>query len=56
MWFESLDSVQISDIRSRSRLPIVVGGTNYYIESILWKNLITFDETDTQQNTGNLQG
>ncbi|XP_065348951.1 tRNA dimethylallyltransferase isoform X2 [Cloeon dipterum] len=34
------DSMQISDIDSRSKLPIVVGGTNYYIESLLWKVLV----------------
>lgn len=25
----------------RSKTPIVVGGTNYYIESILWHNLVS---------------
>jgi tRNA dimethylallyltransferase len=24
-----------------SKIPIVVGGTNYYIESILWHNLVS---------------
>ncbi|CAB3375326.1 Hypothetical predicted protein [Cloeon dipterum] len=31
---------EISDIDSRSKLPIVVGGTNYYIEALLWKVLV----------------
>lgn len=25
----------------RSKSPIIVGGTNYYIESILWNNLVS---------------
>ncbi|KAG7317105.1 hypothetical protein KOW79_019403 [Hemibagrus wyckioides] len=28
------------DIHHRKKLPIIVGGTNYYIESILWKVLV----------------
>lgn len=30
----------ISDIHRRQKVPIIVGGTNYYIESLLWENLI----------------
>ncbi|XP_055886043.1 tRNA dimethylallyltransferase-like [Biomphalaria glabrata] len=30
----------LSDIMSRKKLPIIVGGTNYYIESLLWDFLI----------------
>uniref|UniRef100_A0A803VTU4 tRNA isopentenyltransferase 1 n=1 Tax=Ficedula albicollis TaxID=59894 RepID=A0A803VTU4_FICAL len=30
----------ISYIFARDKIPIVVGGTNYYIESLLWKVLI----------------
>ncbi|XP_016126389.1 tRNA dimethylallyltransferase, mitochondrial-like [Sinocyclocheilus grahami] len=30
----------IEDMHRRKKLPIIVGGTNYYIESILWKVLI----------------
>ncbi|XP_060815829.1 tRNA dimethylallyltransferase isoform X2 [Bombus pascuorum] len=30
----------INDLQARKKLPIIVGGTNYYIESILWKVLI----------------
>lgn len=32
--------IQINDLRARKKLPIIVGGTNYYIESILWEVLI----------------
>ncbi|KAL0107322.1 hypothetical protein PUN28_015696 [Cardiocondyla obscurior] len=31
----------IDNLLTRRKLPIVVGGTNYYIESLLWKILIT---------------
>ncbi|KAB1268179.1 tRNA dimethylallyltransferase [Camelus dromedarius] len=31
----------IEDIFARDKIPIVVGGTNYYIESLLWKVLIS---------------
>ncbi|XP_020298236.1 tRNA dimethylallyltransferase, mitochondrial-like, partial [Pseudomyrmex gracilis] len=31
----------IDNLLARSKLPIVVGGTNYYIESLLWEILIT---------------
>ncbi|XP_059618035.1 tRNA dimethylallyltransferase [Phlebotomus argentipes] len=31
----------INDLLTRNKMPIVVGGTNYYIESLLWKVLIT---------------
>ncbi|XP_043594693.1 tRNA dimethylallyltransferase isoform X2 [Bombus pyrosoma] len=30
----------INDLHARKKLPIIVGGTNYYIESILWEVLI----------------
>ncbi|XP_071873478.1 tRNA dimethylallyltransferase isoform X2 [Bombus fervidus] len=30
----------INDLQARKKLPIIVGGTNYYIESILWKVLL----------------
>ncbi|XP_036000822.1 tRNA dimethylallyltransferase isoform X2 [Fundulus heteroclitus] len=30
----------IEDMHRRNRLPIIVGGTNYYIESLLWRVLL----------------
>mgnify|MGYP005984117917 CR=1 FL=1 len=36
----SLNFIQIDSLLNRSKLAIVVGGTNYYIESLLWKILI----------------
>ena len=34
----------IKDLHSRDKLPVVVGGTNYYIESLLWDVLIIDDK------------
>jgi len=34
----------IANLHAQSKIPIIVGGTNYYIESILWKS-ITFSPT-----------
>lgn len=36
----SLKLSDIDDVQSRNKLPIIVGGTNYYIESLLWKVLL----------------
>ncbi|XP_037549534.1 tRNA dimethylallyltransferase [Nematolebias whitei] len=30
----------IDDVHKRNKLPIIVGGTNYYIESLLWRVLL----------------
>ncbi|XP_014472624.1 PREDICTED: tRNA dimethylallyltransferase, mitochondrial isoform X2 [Dinoponera quadriceps] len=30
----------INNLLAKKKLPVVVGGTNYYIESLLWKNLL----------------
>ena len=38
---------QIEDLLAKGRMPIIVGGTNYYIESLLWKVLLDSDESDT---------
>ncbi|CAB4033204.1 tRNA dimethylallyltransferase, mitochondrial [Paramuricea clavata] len=38
--FKTIALDVISDIITRQKVPIIVGGTNYYIESLLWKNLI----------------
>ncbi|XP_068773455.1 tRNA dimethylallyltransferase isoform X2 [Struthio camelus] len=34
----------IEDIFARDKIPIVVGGTNYYIEALLWKVLVSTKE------------
>ncbi|XP_035286771.1 tRNA dimethylallyltransferase isoform X2 [Anguilla anguilla] len=41
----------IQDVRRRDRLPIVVGGTNYYIEALLWNVLV-----DTGASKGDCRG
>ncbi|XP_076648271.1 tRNA dimethylallyltransferase isoform X2 [Halictus rubicundus] len=35
----------IDDLLARKKLPIIVGGTNYYIEALLWDILISGPET-----------
>ncbi|KAL1128939.1 hypothetical protein AAG570_013473 [Ranatra chinensis] len=37
---QELSQEKIDKLMSSGKLPVVVGGTNYYIESILWKILI----------------
>jgi tRNA dimethylallyltransferase len=39
----------IEDIRSRGRLPILVGGTSYYVQSLLEKEAILPKEEDTNE-------
>eukprot|EP00073_Rattus_norvegicus_P046837 XP_017448985.1 PREDICTED: tRNA dimethylallyltransferase, mitochondrial isoform X2 [Rattus norvegicus] len=39
--FRNRATALIEDIFARDKIPIVVGGTNYYIESLLWKVLVT---------------
>lgn len=34
-------SAQVDNLLKRSKIPIIVGGTNYYIESIVWQNLVS---------------
>ncbi|XP_052571901.1 tRNA dimethylallyltransferase isoform X2 [Peromyscus californicus insignis] len=38
--FKNRATALIEDIFARDKIPIVVGGTNYYIESLLWKVLV----------------
>uniref|UniRef100_A0A8C3SS63 tRNA dimethylallyltransferase n=1 Tax=Chelydra serpentina TaxID=8475 RepID=A0A8C3SS63_CHESE len=44
--FRNKAAALIEDIFAREKIPIVVGGTNYYIESLLWKVLV-----DTKEKT-----
>nr|XP_006820199.1 PREDICTED: tRNA dimethylallyltransferase, mitochondrial-like [Saccoglossus kowalevskii] len=37
----------VDDILSRQKLPIIVGGTNYYIESLLWNILLEMPIRDS---------
>lgn len=43
--FRNMALPLIEDIRKRGKVPIVVGGTNYYIESVLWEILIDENES-----------
>lgn len=38
--FKTIALDVIDDILKRQKIPIIVGGTNYYIESLLWDSLI----------------
>ncbi|RIB20509.1 IPP transferase-domain-containing protein [Gigaspora rosea] len=40
----------IEDIHSRDRVPIIVGGTHYYIQSLLWKNSLIKSYDDECDN------
>lgn len=40
----------IDNCLSNSKIPIIVGGTNYYIESLLWKILINSPSCDVKNN------
>ncbi|XP_043073942.1 tRNA dimethylallyltransferase isoform X2 [Puntigrus tetrazona] len=42
----------IEDMHRRKKLPIIVGGTNYYIESILWNVLLVTGGSDTESEKG----
>nr|XP_033810293.1 tRNA dimethylallyltransferase isoform X1 [Geotrypetes seraphini] len=42
--FRNKATALIEDIFARRKIPIIVGGTNYYIESLLWKFLIDTKE------------
>ncbi|KAG0348969.1 hypothetical protein BG004_003131 [Podila humilis] len=45
------DALQlINDIHGRGHLPVVVGGTHYYIQSLLWRDTLL----DTKTNPGTL--
>ena len=48
--FQTIALDAISDILARQKVPIIVGGTNYYIESLLWENLI--DERKGSEEEG----
>ena len=48
--FRNMALPLIEDIKRRGKIPIVVGGTNYYIESVLWNILI--DEESIKDGDG----
>jgi tRNA dimethylallyltransferase len=42
----------IKEIRSRGKLPILVGGTHYYTQSLLFKNTLISDAAHSEEETG----
>ncbi|XP_073319271.1 tRNA dimethylallyltransferase isoform X2 [Pagrus major] len=42
----------IDDMHSRNKLPVIVGGTNYYIESVLWRVLLGTGENEESGDGG----
>ncbi|KAH9422180.1 tRNA dimethylallyltransferase [Dermatophagoides pteronyssinus] len=47
--FQKLALKSIDQIISKRKIPIIVGGTNYYIESILWDTLV-YQQTGRQMS------
>ena len=43
-----LNTLNMDEMHISNTLPIVVGGTNYYIESLLWKVLLDSGVSTTQ--------
>ncbi|XP_033206717.2 tRNA dimethylallyltransferase isoform X1 [Bombus vancouverensis nearcticus] len=50
--FRDMAITIINDLHARQKLPIIVGGTNYYIESILWEVLIDKIEIEKDDQLG----
>lgn len=46
--FRNMALPLIEDIKKRGKIPIVVGGTNYYIESLMWDILIDKNENESE--------
>ncbi|KAG8233517.1 hypothetical protein J437_LFUL011678 [Ladona fulva] len=40
-----LSALQVEELLEKGQLPLIVGGTNYYIESLLWKVLVAEEVT-----------
>ena len=49
--FRNKASKIIREIRSRGRLPIVVGGTHYYTQSLLFEDALVQDKTDVEEES-----
>ncbi|CAG8470751.1 4104_t:CDS:10 [Ambispora leptoticha] len=41
----------INEIHSRNHLPIIVGGTHYYIQSLLWKNSLVSETASSSSSS-----
>ncbi|KAM3858640.1 LOW QUALITY PROTEIN: tRNA dimethylallyltransferase [Diretmus argenteus] len=44
-------AVALIDMHRRDKLPIIVGGTNYYIESLLWRVLVDTRQENEESGT-----
>ncbi|XP_071451157.1 tRNA dimethylallyltransferase [Hetaerina americana] len=47
---------KVEEIMAKGKLPLVVGGTNYYIESLLWKVLVAAEVNKATQLEGGRDG
>lgn len=48
--FQRLAMTAIDGILARNKVPVIVGGTNYYIESVLWDTLVgSADDTAAEE-------
>jgi tRNA dimethylallyltransferase len=43
------NGMKINEIRERGRMPIVVGGTHYYVQSLLFPDSILADEDSIEE-------
>ncbi|XP_008330300.1 tRNA dimethylallyltransferase isoform X3 [Cynoglossus semilaevis] len=50
--FRNKAQTLIEDMHRRNKLPVIVGGTNYYIESLLWKVLLDTAENEEAGDGG----
>lgn len=46
--FRNQASLIIDDLRKRNVMPVICGGTNYYIESLLWQVLVETSANTTE--------
>lgn len=53
--FRNMALPLIEDIKKRGKIPIIVGGTNYYIESVLWNTLLE-EEGIVEETEGTTSG
>jgi len=50
--FKRQATATIDSLLSAGKLPIIVGGTNYYLDSLLWNSLIPKHEPDNGPRFG----
>ena len=47
--FALAKTCKISEVHAQNKIPILVGGTHYFIESVIWDKLINTDVTYSRQ-------